>query len=171
MKKSQITTTLPPYIDRYIQFAEDTELVDGLLANLTLFDDYLPELERVADKQYAPGKWTPKDIIQHITDNERIMAYRALRIARNDKTALPGYDEELLANYTNANNRTIVDILIEFKVVRQSNIILYHTFKEEMLQRSALCNDIEITPLAIGFVLIGHQVHHLNILKERYFTL
>jgi len=171
MNKAQIITTLPSYLDHYIQLAGDTDLIDGLLANLTLFDDYLPELERVADKQYAPGKWTPKDIIQHITDNERIMAYRALRIARNDKTALAGYDEEMLANNTNAKNRTMVDILIEFKIVRQSNIILYHTFNEEMLQRSALCNNIEVSPLAIGFVLIGHPIHHLNVLKERYFTL
>lgn len=170
MKKSQITI-MPPYFDRYINLTDDIAVVDGLLASLTLFDEYLPELERVADKQYAPGKWTPKDIIQHITDNERIMAYRALRIARNDKTSLPGYDEELIANNTNAKNRTIVDILIEFKVVRQSNIILYHSFNEEMLQRSALCNDVENSPLAIGFMLIGHQIHHLNVLKEKYFSL
>ena len=170
MKKSQITT-IPPFFDRYINLAEDIEVVDGLLATLTLFDDYLPELERVANKRYAPDKWTPKDIIQHITDNERIMAYRALRIARNDKTTLPGYDEDLLAKNTNAKNRTMVDILIEFKLVRQSNIILYHNFNDEMLQRSALCNNVEITPLALGFVLIGHPIHHLNVLKEKYFTL
>ena len=170
MKKSQIST-MPKFFDRYIYLSEDVEVVDGLIASLTMYDDYLPELERVADQRYAPGKWTPKDIIQHITDNERIMAYRALRIARNDQTALPGYDEDLLANNTNANNRAIVDLLIEFKLVRQTNIILYHNFSEEMLVRSALCNDIPTTPLALGFVLIGHQRHHLNVLKERYFVL
>ena len=170
MNKSQITT-MPSFFDRYINLADDVELVDGLIASLTLFDNYLDDLEKVADKRYAPGKWTPKDIIQHITDNERIMAYRALRIARNDKTALPGYEEDLLASNTNANSRLMVDLLIEFKIVRQSNIILFHNFNDEMLIRSALCNNIETTPLSLGFVLIGHQIHHLNVLKEKYFVL
>ena len=170
MKKSQLTT-LPKFFDRYINLAEDVELVDGLIASLTMYDQYLDDLERVADKRYAPGKWTPKDIIQHIIDNERIMAYRALRIARNDKTALPGYEENLLAENTHANSRSIVDLLIEFKIVRQSNIILFHNFNDEMLVRSALCNNIETTPLSLGFVLTGHQVHHLNVLKEKYFVL
>ncbi len=96
MKKSQITTK-PNYYDRYINLADDVELVDGLVATLTLFDNHLTDLERVANNQYAPDKWTPKDIIQHVTDTERIMAYRALRIARNDNTSLPGYEEDLFA--------------------------------------------------------------------------
>ena len=170
MKKSQITT-LPNYYDRYINLADDVELVDGLIASLTLYDHYLDDLERVADKRYAAGKWTPKDIIQHIIDNERIMAYRALRIARNDNTPLPGYEEDLYAGNSNANNRSIVDLLIEFKIVRQSNIILFHNFDDQMLIRSTLCNNIDSTPLSIGFVLIGHQIHHLNVLKEKYFVL
>ena len=99
------------------------------------------------------------------------MAYRALRIARNDNTSLPGYEEDLFAKNTNAKDRSIVDLLIEFKIVRQSNIILFHNFNNQMLLRSALCNNIESTPLSIGFVLIGHQIHHINVLKEKYFTL
>ena len=170
MKKSQIIN-MPAFFDRYIHLAEDIELIDGLKPGVGLFDNYLTELEKVADKRYAPGKWTPRDIIQHITDNERIMAYRALRIGRNDKTDLPGYDEELLADNTNANKRTIADLISEFKLVRQSNIILFENLNDEMLLCSAFCNKVEVSALALGFVLTGHQIHHLNVMKERYFNL
>ena len=170
MKKSQIMV-MPAFFDRYINLAEDIELIDGLKSSIGLFDDCFSEMEKVADKRYAPGKWTPKDIVQNITDNERIMAYRALRIGRNDKTELPGYDEELLAENTNANNRTIADLIKEFKLVRQTSIILFENLNDEMLLRSALCNKVEISVLALGFVLIGHQIHHLNIMKEKYFNL
>jgi hypothetical protein len=170
MKKSQIMV-MPQFFDRYINIVEDSELVDGLEKTISLFDVEKEAIKRVADKRYAPGKWTPKDIIQHVIDNERIQSYRAMRISRNDKTILPGYDEELLANHANASIRTIDDLMEEFRLLRQTNILMFRNLTDEMLQRSAICYQVEISALALGFVLVGHQIHHLNVLKERYFNL
>jgi hypothetical protein len=170
MKKSSIHP-MPLFFERYIHNLEDMDLMDGLKNTLSLFDPELEQLNRVADKRYALGKWTPKDILQHIIDNERIQAYRALRIARNDKTVLPGYDEELLARNANAAYKTIADLVEEFKMVRQSNIMLFKSMTDEVLLRTGICYQVEISVLALGFVLVGHQIHHMQVLRERYYSL
>ena len=120
---------------------------------------------------YQPGKWTVKDILQHVIDNERIMAYRALRFSRNDKTLLPGYDEEILAANTNADNLTVQQLLEEFNLVRASTIALFKGMSDSMLLRSGVAFKSDISALALGFVILGHPVHHMNVIKERYFPL
>ena len=125
----------------------------------------------MGDKIYAPGKWTINEIIQHITDNERVQAYRALRIARNDKTPLPGYDENLFAANVQPAGRSLDDLLEEFAVVRKSNIILFENFSDEVQQRTGVCNNATIPVLALGFVLVGHQLHHASIIREKYLPL
>ena len=168
MKKSDIGS-LPQFFERYINPVEDIELIKGLEKGLTLFDSEIEKLKSIADKRYAPNKWSVKEVIQHITDNERIQSYRALRIARNDKTSLPGYDEGLLGNNTNTENISIEDLIHEFKLVRQCSIFLFKNLSDEMLLRKSICSNIEISALSLGFVLIGHQEHHLKVIKERYY--
>ena len=170
MKRSAIAA-MPQFFDRYINKVEDTDLTEGLKASLSLFDDKKAQLERVQHQRYAPGKWTPKDVLQHITDNERVQSYRALRIMRNDKTALPGYDQEPWAQHTQAAHLTIDELLHEFKIVRQASILMFKYSTDEMLSRTGTCSGVSISALALGFVLIGHQYHHLQILEEKYFTL
>jgi hypothetical protein len=104
-------------------------------------------------------------------DNERVQAYRALRIARNDKTPLPGYDENLFAANVQLSKRDLDGLLEEFAIVRRSNIMLFENFNDEVQQRTGLCNNVPISVLALGFVLTGHQIHHANIIRERYFPL
>ena len=171
MTKSEIPV-MPQFFDRYINLADNTFLLDALTQAAT-FDDLIPAktLEGLGDLRYAPGKWTVKDIVQHMIDNERIMSYRAMRFARNDQTALPGYDEELFAQYTNATRRTIADLYEEYALVRQSSIALFKSFDEEMLLRSGVCFNQTISVLALGFVLVGHATHHANIIRERYLPL
>jgi hypothetical protein len=163
---------MPQFFDRYINLVEDIDIVEALekynTINTLLNKD---ELERLGDKVYAPGKWTIKEIIQHLTDNERVQAYRALRIARNDKTPLPGYDENLFAQNVHPSDRGLDDLLEEFAIVRRSNIILFENFNEEIQQRTGLCNNVTIPVLALGFVLVGHQLHHAKIIRERYLPL
>lgn len=170
MKRSAISP-MPDFYDRYITKVDDIELVPGLEATQKLFDPYRTELERVQDQRYAPGKWTPRDIIQHITDTERVMAYRALRIMRNDTTPLPGFEQDDWAQHTSADHLTIDDLLREFTCVRQASIFLFQRSTDEMMQRTTACSGVEISALALGFVLIGHAYHHLEILKNKYFTL
>ena len=171
MKRSEITP-MPNFFDRYIKQVEDIDIVEALekySSMETLLD--LKKLERLGDKVYAPGKWTVKEVVQHMTDNERVQAYRALRIARNDKTPLPGYDENVFAANVNPSVRSLNDLLEEFAVVRKSNIILFRNINQDQQKLTGLCNNVEIPVLALGFVLVGHQLHHAKIINERYFPL
>ncbi len=161
---------MPEFFDRYINLVdEETDLISGLLQSKDDFELVKAALERSRDFRYQPGKWTPRDVLQHVIDNERIQCYRALVLARNDKVALPGYDEQLYAVHTNANERAIDDLLEEFRIVHQASIYLFQNFTEDQFHQSGTCFGIEVTPLALGFQIIGHQMHHLRILKERYF--
>ena len=163
---------MPQFFDRYINLVEDIDIVEALEKYNTIHTLLSKEeLERLGDKIYAPGKWTLKEIIQHLTDNERVQAYRALRIARNDQTPLPGYDENLFASNVDPAARELDDLLQEFAIVRRSNIILFKNFNEEVQQRTGLCNNVTIPVLALGFVLVGHQLHHAKIIRERYLPL
>lgn len=120
------------------------------------------------DYRYAEGKWTIKDIIQHLIDAERIFTYRALRFARNDKTALPGFNENDYANQTNANKRSIQDLLTELAGVRQATLSLFKSLSTEELLRIGTASNNPMSVRALGFTIIGHQNHHQRIFKERY---
>jgi hypothetical protein len=171
MKRSEVNP-MPQFFDRYIKLVEDIDIVEALEkynSIETLLDK--EQLEKLGSKIYAPGKWTIKQVIQHITDNERVQAYRAMRIARNDKTVLPGYDEELFAANVSPEARGLDDLLQEFAMVRRSNIILFENFNDEVQQRVGNCNNIDISVLGLGFQLVGHLLHHASIVKERYFPL
>lgn len=163
---------MPQFFDRYINLVEDIDITEALqlyaINHLNVEKDILHEL---GDKRYAEDKWTVKDILQHIIDNERIQAYRALRFARNDKSILPGYDEKLFATTANTANRTVDNLLEEFKTVRASNIYLFKSFSNEMLLRDGICFNTTISVLGLGFVIVGHQIHHFNIIKEKYYPL
>lgn len=120
------------------------------------------------DYQYAEGKWTIKDILQHLIDAERIFAYRALRISRNDSTPLPGFEENEYAVQAYGNKRSIQDLLTELAVVRQATLSLFKTYSNEELSRIGTASDCPVSVRAIGFIIIGHQNHHQKIFQERY---
>lgn len=171
MRKSDIEI-LPEFFDRYINLIEDLPVTEAIERSAPLFaGPVLAQLEAVGDKVYAAGKWTVRDILQHCIDTERILAYRALRFARNDSTPLPGFDEESFARYTQASTRTLPDLLDEFLAVRAASILLFRSFTNEMLRREGTSFNRKISVLALGFVIAGHPTHHLNVLKERYFPL
>lgn len=118
--------------------------------------------------RYAVGKWTLAEVLQHMIDVERIFQYRALCIARNDKTSLPGFDHDAYVPASEANRRKLENLIVEFKNVRNSGIDLYASFSEEILQRNGVVNNNKTSVGAIGFITIGHTLHHLEILKKRY---
>ncbi|GAB3951924.1 DinB family protein [Spirosoma harenae] len=163
---------MPDFFDRYINLADNVFLIDALTQSAS-FESLIPayKLEALGDMRYAPGKWMVTDILQHIIDNERIMTYRALRFARNDQTVLPGYDEELFGQTAKGSRRTVADLYAEYAVVRQSSIALFNSFDDEMLLRSGICFNRTISVVALGFVLVGHAQHHVNIIRERYLPL
>lgn len=171
MKRSAIQP-LPEYFDRYIKMVDDMELEDAFEQSRQQLDQInIKALQAIGKKTYAPGKWTVKDILQHLGDTERVLSYRALRFARNDKTKLHGFDQDPFASNAGSNQRELDDLIEELKVIRQATILLYKNFDEEILLRKGISNHVEISVLALGFTIIGHQMHHLNIIKEKYFPL
>lgn len=171
MKRSDIPV-MPEFFDRYINRVEDIDLLEAL-KKYDNFEAIISTdiLTALGDQVYAPGKWTVNDIIQHTIDTERIMSYRALRFARNDKTALPGFDEDLFGNTANANKRQLDDLLEEFRLVRQSTMALFKSFDDDMLLRTGICFHKKVSVIAIGFILVGHPLHHAHIIEERYLPL
>lgn len=170
MKTSQLEQNeYPPYCVTYFQAAGEVELVEELEICLHDFIRFVQNLPMDKfDYRYAEGKWTIKEIIQHIIDTERILAYRALRISRNDSTPLPGFDENNYANNTAANTRSLQDLLTELSAVRHSNLLLFKSFSKEQLLSRGIASDQPISVRAIGFMLIGHQKHHQKVFAERY---
>lgn len=153
----------------YINEAGDGDLYEDLEISLHDFIRFVQDIPMDKfDYRYAEGKWTIKEIIQHIIDTERIFAYRALRISRNDIIPLPGFDENDYALNTNANERHLQSLLTELSIVRQSTLALFKSFSEEQLKRIGIASNNEISVRAIGFIIIGHQKHHQKVYKERY---
>lgn len=171
MKKSDVPRN-PSYFDRYIDQVADVNLAEALrqsVADLDALD--LNTLHALGDRVYAPGKWTIRDLLQHLTDCERIFQYRALRFARNDQTALPGFDENLFAEYSGATRRPREEILQELRIVRDGTIALFQSFDEAALRRTGTMFKSELPVLAVGFTIAGHQIHHFKVMEERYFPL
>ena len=157
------------YFGTYINALENVHLIEDLEISIHEFIRFVQDIPMDKfDYRYAEGKWTIKDIIQHLMDTERIFAYRALRFSRNDTTPLPGFDENDFVDNTDANKRSIQELLTEFAVVRQATLSLFKSFSEEQLLRIGTASGKEISVRAIGFILIGHQKHHQRIFKERY---
>lgn len=153
----------------YIKAAANVELIEELEICLHEFIRFVQNIPMDKfDYRYAEGKWTIKDIIQHVIDTERIFAYRALRISRNDATPLPGFEENDYVENTKANERGIQDLLAEFSAVRYATLFLFKSFSEEQLKRMGTASGTAIFVRAIGFIIIGHQKHHQNIFQERY---
>jgi uncharacterized damage-inducible protein DinB len=153
----------------YVKEAGNVNLIEELEISLHNFIRFVQNIPMDKfDYRYAEGKWTIKDIIQHIMDCERIFAYRALRFSRNDQTPLPSFEEDDYANSTDSNGRSIQDLLTELSALRHSNLLFYKSLTEEQLKRTGTASNNQISVRALGFVIIGHQKHHQNVFQERY---
>lgn len=171
MKRSDINP-MPEYFDRYINLADDVELMDALETSIKeLHNLPIEQWKAIGDKVYAAGKWTIKDIVQHMIDTERILAYRALCFARGEAAQLPSYDEDSYAHNANANNRTLEDLIAEWVLVRTSFVALFKSFTPSMLLQTGLGFKGRYSVLAIGFIMAGHQRWHSKIIEERYLPL
>jgi uncharacterized damage-inducible protein DinB len=124
--------------------------------------------EHKGNYKYADGKWTVKEVIGHLIDTERVFAYRALCIARGEKKSLPGFEQDDYVQGGNFNSRNLTDLNYEFRLLRESNLLLFRSFSEEMLNNRGTANESAITVRAILWIIAGHEKHHLKILQERY---
>jgi DinB superfamily len=170
MKKSDIHQP-PCYFDKYLSQVEDIELAAAFQYSQTQLEAIdLAKWNRVGNAVYAAGKWTIKDILQHLIDTEHILAYRALRIARNDPTPLTGFDEAVLAANVSTAHRTLESLIDELKLVREVTALIFATFNDEALLRPGIASGIQMSALAFGFTIVGHQIHHCKIINEKYLT-
>jgi hypothetical protein len=164
-------TEYAPYFEQYIALISKNgmSIIENLQSAQEAFDQLLFSIpEKKHSFSYSLGKWTIKEVIQHIIDTERIFCYRALCFARNDKTNLSDYDQDDFVDNDTANDRDYYELLEEMAVLRKSSIQLYKSFSNEALLRIGSASDNKMSVRALGYLFTGHQLHHLNILKERY---
>jgi uncharacterized damage-inducible protein DinB len=160
---------VPEFYHNYINQVPENDLTIAFNNQSPVVTNFFQNLPaNKIDHAYAEGKWTIKEMLQHIIDAERVFCYRALRFARKDPTPLPGFDENLFAGNAKADKRSWNDLLEEFKVVRKATEWLYNSFDEEQLDASGISNKSSNYVLAFGYISVGHALHHVNIIKERY---
>ena len=164
-------TDFPDFFNGYISEVPEDELSEAFANQLPVVRLLLSSVtEQESLYAYAPGKWTIKEMMQHIIDTERIFAYRAVCIARKEKISLPSFDENEYANNADANRRNWLDLCNEFMNARRSTQDLFESFTYEMLQQSGTSNNRKISVLSLGFIIVGHLYHHIHILKDRYLS-
>ena len=161
--------SVPPFYKNYVKLIEETDIIQALRLSGFRSQVLIHSIptER-ADFRYSEDKWTVRELLCHIIDAERIFTYRALRFARNDKTPLHPFEEKDYAPQANAAGRSLKKIADEMANLRAATLDLFDGFTEEMLRRKGIANNTEISVLALGFIVAGHEAHHRKILTERY---
>jgi hypothetical protein len=153
----------------YTAIIKEEEVGKALKKNSQQCRKFLKKIPgKKIDYAYAEGKWTIREVLQHIIDAERVFAYRALRFARKDATPLPGFDENTWAAQTKTSSRKWEDLVEEFKTVRRSTEMLFDSFNDDQLTFAGEANGHALNAVGVGFIIAGHAAHHIKILKERY---
>ena len=159
----------PEVSRRYISLTEKDQLRKALKKNTRKFKKTLKNIpEKKRDFAYAEGKWTIRQMLQHIIDAERVFVYRALWFARKDTQPLPGFDENAWADHAPATSRHWDDLVKEFKWLRRSTESLFASLSEEELNATGLSNNNEYSVAAFGYICAGHVAHHIGVINERY---
>jgi len=158
------------YFETYIKLVPaGADVLECMEDNMMDTEELILSLpKKKHEYRYAEGKWTIKEILQHLIDTERIFCYRALCAARMDQTALPGFDENTYASNSFANNRDIDALLDEFDQVRSGTLSLFKSFDESTYDKTGISNDHPLSVRAIVHILAGHELHHMTVIRERY---
>ncbi|GAA4750711.1 DinB family protein [Flavisolibacter ginsenosidimutans] len=168
MPKADLTT-IPEWFHKYVKLVKEDDASEAMRANTTAV---LPFLQSIPEEKwthrYAEGKWSIKEVVQHLIDAERIFDYRALCIARGETVSLPGFDENTYAEKSKAHNRSKEELIEELKAVREGTEKLFASLDDEQLSAKGISNNNPITVNGLGYIIPGHVQHHVNILKERY---
>jgi hypothetical protein len=163
------TNEYVPYQMNYIKLVSEQNIVKGLIdqkEEMIHFFKSIPVFKQ--EYSYEEGKWPIKDVLLHLIDAERIFAYRALRIARNDSTALPGFDENAFVISANANERDFESLLKEYISVREATLSLFENFSATDLLKLGTASGASVSVRGIGYCLLGHELHHKQVIIERY---
>ena len=158
-----------PYFSKYIDLVPDGDVMGTLATQIGVT---LSELRNISDsaslQRYAVGKWSLREVVGHMIDTERIFAYRALRIARNDRTKLPGFEQDDYIAAANFDQQPWPGLIDEFYAVRRSNLAMFRGLAEEAWVRQGISNDNELSVRAAAYIIAGHERHHMGIIRDRY---
>ena len=157
-----------PFYAGYIGKVTDSGPIKMLEDQIAEFDRLRDLNEDKANHRYAEGKWTVKELVGHIADGERVFSYRLVRIARGDKTPLAGFDENLWAKTAPHGRRRVAEVVNEMVAIRRSTFALVASLDEEALANTGVANNNPVSARALCWIMAGHAMHHLDILKDRY---
>lgn len=158
-----------PYYSKYIDLVPGGDAGAALASQIGETLALLRPLdEKRALHRYATGKWSVKEVLGHLMDGERVFSYRALRFARKDETPLPGFDEKLWAPAGNFDRLPFSDLLDDFAALRASTVRMFRSFEPDALTRMGKANGDPISVRALAWIAAGHELHHRNVLRERY---
>lgn len=153
----------------YVDLVPQDNLYEALNESASVSSEFWNSIpEEKGDYRYAEGKWSIKELLQHIIDSERVFSYRALAFARGDKTELPGYEENDYADNCLADSRTLKDLVEELELVRKSTLSMFKSFDDSVLDSLGKASGSNMSVRAAGFVIVGHEMHHINVVEERY---
>jgi hypothetical protein len=158
-----------PYYAKYIALVPEGDVLASLEQQGRETQKLLRAVTEEKSKfRYAPDKWSIRECVGHVSDAERVFTYRALRFARADATALPGFDQDVWAKTTSAHSRTLVSLLDDLQALRAATVSLFRGFDAAEWDRSGVASDNPVSVRALAFITAGHERHHVGILKERY---
>ena len=158
-----------PYYEGYINLVEGDNIHKILALQSVETQEVLNSFPKaMGDFSYQPGKWTIKEVIGHLIDTERVMAYRAMCFARSEMQPLPGFDQDNYVKSGNFNKRELFDLIYEFRLLRESNMLLAKGLEPECFLKRGVANKNEVTVLALFYIIAGHEKHHMKILLDRY---
>lgn len=170
--KNQEVKNNPAFLEYVYQLNEGTELTEALQLSLQEIDQIdIAQFNRIGLKTYEKGKWTIHRILQHLIDWERIWCFRAIIFARAEGSTPDGHDQEIMGNHSNADELSIEQLVRELRIVRQSSIMMFESFNKQILETNCRFFEYEMPLFSIGLTITAHQIHHFNVIKERYIPL
>jgi uncharacterized damage-inducible protein DinB len=163
------TDEFDSYYERYVSLVPNGDIISELSKQVLETRNLLAEIDaEKADFRYADGKWSMKELVGHMIDTERIFAYRALRIARGDQTPIEGYEQDDYIKNAEFAKCSLIDLAEEYTLVRKANVLMFKNLSEVAWHRRGTANNKEISVRALAYICAGHEIYHVNILKERY---
>lgn len=159
-----------PYYGKYVSLVPDSDILNTLETQWPQTASLLSgRKESEGEFRYAPGKWSVKEALGHVTDSERVFGYRALRIARNDKTPMEGFEQDDYVKYGPFGKNSLAALIEEFSSVRKATLSLFRGLDEEAWTRRGIANKNEVTVRGLAYIIAGHELHHRRIFQENYF--
>jgi DinB superfamily len=160
---------IPPFYQRYVNLVSEKDVTSALEEQGKITAAMLRSInEEKAAFRYAPEKWSVKQVVGHVTDTERIFGYRALAIARGETKPLPGYDENVYAAAGGFDRRSMRDLAADYEAVRRVTVAFFRSLPEDAWNRSGIANEVEFDVCGLAFITLGHERHHLRVLRDRY---